>query len=125
MKKIYLSALSFALAIMVTPVVSFAADDGPLKELGGTFDRILTFINDVLIPFVFALALLMFLYGVFKYFIVGGGDESKRQEGRQMMLYSIIGFVAMISIFGIVNIVAGGLGLDDNDTIKTPEVLRR
>lgn len=120
MKKIYLAGFSSAFAIFVVPLVSVAAED--LGDITSTFEKITTFISSTLIPLVFAVALLMFLIGVFKYFIMGGGDEGKRAEGRQMMLYSIIGFVAMVSIFGIVNIVAGGLGLNDagDKTIDLP-----
>ena len=120
MKKIISTLFGYALFLL--PVVALAADDD-LGEITTTFQNIMAFINDTLIPLVFALALLMFLYGVFKYFIVGSGDESKRQEGRQMMLYSIIGFVAMVAIFGLVNIVANGLGLTkDNTKVNMPSV---
>ena len=33
------------------------------------------------------------------------------------MIYSIAGFVLMVSIFGIVNLIADGLGFSDDQTI--------
>ena len=99
---------------MLMPAVVLAQ----FGEIDGFFDSITTFINNVLIPLVFAIALLVFLYGVFKYFIMGGGDSENRKEGTQLMLYAVIGFVLMVSIFGIVNLVANGLGFSDDEEIQ-------
>ncbi len=34
------------------------------------------------------------------------------------MLYAVIGFVVMVSIFGIVNLIAGGLGFSSDENIQ-------
>lgn len=86
-------------------------------EVNTFFGKIVTFINDVLIPLIFAVALLMFIFGMFRYFIAGGADEGKREDGKQLMLYSILGFVLMVSIFGIVNLIASGLGFSKQQNI--------
>lgn len=86
-------------------------------EVNTFFGKIIAFINDVLIPLIFAVALLMFIYGMFKYFIAGGADEGNREDGKQLMLYSILGFVLMVSIFGIVNLIANGLGFSKQQNI--------
>ncbi|MFT5849541.1 MAG: hypothetical protein ACI9H6_000350 [Patiriisocius sp.] len=100
MKKIAIVGSLFALPIMAS------------AQFGGVdtfFTNISTFINSILIPLIFAVALLVFLYGVFKYFILGGGNESAREEGKKLVMYSIVGFVLMVSIWGIVNLLAGNL----------------
>lgn len=119
MKKII--TVLFVYMFMLMPAIVLAKDGREkldngdnLGDISKLFDSFINFINSTLIPLVFAVALLVFLYGIFKYFILGGGDETKRSEGRQLMMYSIGGFVVMVSIFGIVNLIAGGLGLDDN-----------
>ena len=114
MKKIGLSSSVAVLAL--APVVALAQFGGINDFLG----NVILFINDVLVPLVFAVALLVFLWGVFNYFILGGGDESKREQGRSLMLYAIIGFVLMITIFGIVNLISSGLGLNDEDIETMP-----
>lgn len=120
MKKIF--TVLFSYLFVFTPILVFAADpknsgkDGDLGEISSLFNSFTTFINSTLIPLVFAIALLVFLYGIFKYFILGGGDEESRKQGRQLMMYSIAGFVVMVSIFGIVNLVASGLNLNDENT---------
>lgn len=111
MKKFGVPLLAF-----FTPLLAFAQDDfGAINEF---FTKITNFINSTLIPLVFGIALLVFLWGIFQYFILGGADQGKRDEGKQLMLYSIIGFVVMVSIFGIVNMIASGLNLDNADSIQ-------
>jgi len=123
MKKVGTSsvmALATTLALVaLTPMLAFAQFGG----INTFITDIIAFINNVLIPLVFAIALLVFLYGVFDYFILGGGDEGKREEGRKLMLWAIIGFVVMVSIFGIVNLIANGLGFSaDQDIQNIPNV---
>ncbi len=119
-----------SLAVLLLPVLAFAQNNnnnnnasGDFGEIGGFIGNISGFINNTLIPLLFGVALLVFLWGIFKYFILGGGDEGKREEGKQLMLYAIIGFVVMVSVFGIVNMIANGLGFSDDETIENiPDV---
>lgn len=68
---------------------------------------IIGLINSVLVPLVFALAFIVFIWGVFQYFIAGGHDEEKREQGKSLMLWGIIGFFVMVSVWGLVNILRG------------------
>jgi len=112
MKKIGIYTL--ALVAIVLPGVAF----GQFGEVNDFLDDVSSFINSTLIPLVFALALLLFIWGIFQYFILGGADEEKREDGKKLMLWAIVGFVVMVSIFGIVNLVAGGLGFSDDENIQ-------
>lgn len=76
------------------------------------------FINGVLIPFLFALALLFFIYHTAKYFILEGGEP--KEEAKTMALYGIAAFVVLVSIWGIVNLLMNGLGLRQNNPV-TPD----
>ena len=44
-------------------------------------------------------------------YIFSHGDPEKVKEGHQLILWGIIGFVVMISLWGIVNVVANTFGL--------------
>lgn len=97
-----------ALALAFAPAISSA------QTLFGGFtsyiQAILTFINSLLIPAIFTIAFLVFIWGVFQAFILGGHDSEKREAGKQLVIWSIIGFVVMLSVWGIVNLVASSLG---------------
>ncbi len=97
------------LALVLAPTSVFAGQDDTFGTLGDFATAIVGFINGVLIPFIFAVALLVFIWGMFTYFILGGADEGKRDQGKSLMTWAIIGFVMMIIIWGIVNLLAGGL----------------
>lgn len=114
MKKLVASIV--ALLSMFLPVLALAADD--FGEINSFALKVSSFINGTLIPLVFGIALLVFIWGIFQYFILGGGDEGKREEGKQLMLWAIIGFVVMVSIFGIVNMISGGLGFSKDQNLQ-------
>ncbi len=103
-----------AFALILVPTVTFAQFGG----INDFLDDISSFINGTLIPLVFGVALLVFIYGMFKYFILGGSDDGSREKGRNLMMWAVVGFVAMVSVFGIVNLIAGGLGFSDEENIQ-------
>ncbi len=105
--------------LFLLPIVTFAqqANIGYFTNLGG---KALSFIQGTLMPLVFALALLMFVWGVFKTFILGGSDSTKQAEGRQLMMYSVLGFVAMFAIWGIVAFVMNVIGITPREAIDIP-----
>ena len=110
----YLSAFSLALVVLVVPVLALAQ----FGQINDFLDDVLTFINGTLIPIIFALALMVFIWGMFKFFILGGSDEEDRKKGQQLMLWAVVGFVLMVSIWGIVNLVAGGLGFSQDENVQ-------
>ncbi len=61
-------------------------------------------VNPILI-LLFAIALLVFIWGVFNY-IVHADDPTKRSEGGKGMIYGVIGMFIMFSVFGIINLIA-------------------
>ncbi len=101
MKKIALKS-SLALALVAVPFLAFA--DTTSGTVGGKITTFINFLNASLVPLIFAVAFIVFLYFIFQYFILGSGNEEKLKEGRMFLLYSIIGFVVMLSIWGIVNL---------------------
>lgn len=88
----------------VLPVLAF----GQIIEENVTTvsNTIVRLINDAVIPILFALAILYFLWGVVQY-IRSAGDEKKRSDSLHMMLYGIIGIAVMASVWGLVGIFTG------------------
>lgn len=96
----------------------FKADGGPI---GVVIKNVLVFINGYLVPAIFAIAFLVFIWGIFKYFIFGGANEADQEQGKQLMIYGIVGFVLMVSVWGLVKVISEGLNFNkDASGIKTP-----
>lgn len=68
-------------------------------------------LNTVVVPTIFTLAFIVFIWGVVNYFFIHGGEEAKREEGRVFILWGIIGMVVLFSVWGIVNILLSTLGI--------------
>ncbi|MDE2173181.1 MAG: hypothetical protein KGJ31_01085, partial [Patescibacteria group bacterium] len=49
-------------------------------------DSIVGIINSLLVPVLLAIAFLAFLWGVYKYFILGADNETERRAGKQVVL---------------------------------------
>lgn len=65
---------------------------------------IIDVINYALVPLILAVAFIVFIFGIFKYFIAGADDESSRTNGRQLIVYGLIGFFVIITVWGLVNL---------------------
>lgn len=80
--------------------------------LVGLSGFVITIINAVIVPLIFAAAFLVFLWGVYTYFFLAAGNDEKRKEGRTFIMYGIIGFFIMVSVWGLVNILVGTFGFN-------------
>ena len=94
---------------------------GALKPYG---DSIKGLINDILVPVLFAIAFIVFLWGTFKYFIWGADDEDARKTGRQFVLWGVIGFVVILALWGLVNLLLNILNLPGSSSPPTPPIIR-
>src|SRR3990167_10441375 len=94
------------LAALALPLVSLAA----VNNLSDTGSFIINTINGVLVPVLFAVAFIVFLWGAFQAFIVGANNEEVKEKGKNLMLWGLIGFFVMISVWGLVNILTGTTG---------------
>lgn len=81
------------------------------NSICGVAATIISIINGLLVPLIFALAFIVFLWGVAKAYIFSGGDPEKVKDGHRLVLWGIIAFVIMISLWGLVNVVATTFGL--------------
>lgn len=92
------------------------------SELTSFVNSILGVIDSVVIPVIFAIAFLVFIWGVYRYFIAGAAQEEKREEGKKFVMWGIIGFVIMISVWGIVNLLVNTLGFDKENRPCLPTI---
>ncbi len=73
--------------------------------------HILSLINQVVVPLIFALAFLTFVWGIFNYFFLGSDDASKQEKARSFILYGLLGMVILFSVWGLVSILLNTFGL--------------
>lgn len=99
------------IAVLALPLLAAAQKGIDITQITPYSDKIIYVVNYMLVPVLMALAFIVFLWGVFKYFILGSADEKNRAEGRQFVLWGIVGFVIILSLWGIVNLVMGTFGL--------------
>lgn len=107
-------AIAFGLAFL--PSVAFAA----ITDVSSIFDFAMKILNSITV-LLMAAAVVYFLYGVFQ-FIKAAGDEEARAEGRNKIIYGIIGLFVMGSVYGLVNILTSTFGLSSTSSIKAPEL---
>ena len=74
-------------------------------------DSIVSALNTYIVPAIFALVFLAFVWGVARYFIIGGSDEGARAKGRQFVLWGLFGVTALVALWGIVNLLLSTLGI--------------
>ena len=102
--------------IAMTPAIALAADlDSVLDQIGDLIGTAT--------PIIVALALLFFFYGLAKY-ILNSGDEENKSEGKSVMIWGIIALFVMVSVWGLVNLLANTFEVNDGSTIDIPSVPR-
>lgn len=106
--------------------ISVYDDVGDCEEAGGTWypdpgssggglGSILSKIQELLnmvIPVLVALGVVYFVWGVVQYVI--GSDEEAKTKGRDRIIYGIIGLTVIISLWGLVYILADTFDLDSS-----------
>ncbi|MBI2409494.1 hypothetical protein HYV30_00415 [Candidatus Kaiserbacteria bacterium] len=106
MKKAFiLSALAFALPLVSSAAISNISDVGSF---------IINVINNIIVPVLFAVAFLVFLWGAFQVFILGAQSDDTKEKGKLKMLWGLIGFFVMVSVWGLVNILTGSVSFGNN-----------
>lgn len=87
--------------------------------LKGYADQITFIINRLIVPVLMAVAFLYFLWGIANTYII---HPDKPSEGHTMVLWSVIGFAVIFSIWGLVNLAVDifGFGLGGSNAPRPP-----
>ena len=72
--------------------------------------KINTFILNPLITLAFAVAFLVFFYGIFQ-FINSQTSDNNREEGKRKIFYGLIGMFIMFSAYGIITLILNTFGI--------------
>lgn len=105
------------LAASFCPVLALAAG----KTLKDLITSLIGSIINPLLAVVFALALVIFLWGVLK-FIQSADDSKKRDEAKNNILWGLIALVVMVSVYSLVNVLlatfSGDFEMTTSPTVK-------
>ncbi|MFA5933930.1 MAG: hypothetical protein WC795_01750 [Candidatus Paceibacterota bacterium] len=82
--------------------------------VGTLVKKVSELILNPLIIFMFVLALLYFLYGVYE-FISNADSDKGRATGKQHIIWGLVGMAIMMSVFGIMNLLINTLGVTGVD----------
>lgn len=66
------------------------------------YNVIVPIVDRAIVPFIYTLAFVVFLYGIVRFFF--STSEENRKKGRDFALYGIIGFFVMFSVWGLVRL---------------------
>jgi TRAP-type C4-dicarboxylate transport system permease small subunit len=111
------------IAALGAPLLSFA--QGPQSGFGAfgtTFTSTFAFINDILVPLLFSIAFLVFIWGMVQYFIIGGTSEESRTKGKQLVFWSVLGLVLIVSLWGLVRAIAVSLNFTSENPNAVPSI---
>lgn len=125
MKQILLSAAApvlFALPFIVSAQQGIADGGTGGGDFGDFLVTLLEFANTVLIPFIIGIGFLVFVFGLFQYFILGGANDEKKEKGRSLMIYAILAFVLIVVFWGLINLLASSIGLEGERLENRPSV---
>lgn len=89
--------------VLALPLVSFAAL--------GNIDSLVTDIGNIInkiIPILFALALLVFFWGLVKYILGGAEDKDK---AKNLMIWGVVALFVMASVWGLVKFIGTAVGV--------------
>ena len=118
--KSFLAAITlFALPLLVG---AQASEVTVPVNIGDNIGGITAGINNlfsIIAPILIAVVIIYLLFGAFT-FATAGGDEEKRERGKNILLYGLIGVFLIVSIIGLINFVINSFTIGTNDTITSP-----
>lgn len=80
-------------------------------ELDAFISRVVVQIVNPIILLLSAAAFVVFLWGLFQ-FVAHAGDEGKRKEGKDAILWGLVGLVIIFGAFGIINVALKTFNID-------------
>jgi hypothetical protein len=105
--------------LTLIPFSAFAAGDNSaidvcksidLKTLGNIVNWASCTLVKTVVPFLFTLASVAFIWGIIQYFL-NPDNEEKRKKGKSYMIWGIVALFVMISMWGLVGILTDTFGI--------------
>ncbi len=103
--RIYRLTLFCCAPLLFAPLLLNADEHEEVGTFGDLVSGVVTDLISGILFLLLALTLLVFLWGVAK-FILKSDSETEREKGKQVMIWGLIGIFVMVSVTGIVYLVA-------------------
>jgi uncharacterized membrane protein len=94
-----------AFLLLLFPSVAYAASS--ISDLIGNFKK---FIINPIIAILFALAFILFLWGAVA-FVWNASDSTSKEDGKNHMIWGLVGMLIMVSAYGIINVAGSLIGV--------------
>ncbi len=82
-----------------------------LNSVGNILDFVTCTIVRSIVPLLFSLATVGFIWGVIQ-MVINPEDAEKRKQGKMYMIWGIVALFVMLSIWGLVSILSNTFGIN-------------
>jgi hypothetical protein len=109
-----LPAVNALAQVLVTPPGTAATSSycpGNTNDFAGILHFFICLITGAIIPLLITLGIASFIYGVVRY-VINANDSAAREEGKQFMIWGIIGLFVIVSIWGLIKLLTGTFGFN-------------
>ena len=107
------------ISLWLLPIITFAGPGDPstdrckdidMKTIGHIFNWAGCTLVYSVIPFLFSLAVVAFIWGIIQYFL-NPDNEEKRKKGKSYMIWGLIALFVMVSVWGLVGVLSKTFGI--------------
>lgn len=110
--KFYIAAISMFKIILTAALLIIPTSLALASDAASLVGKILEEIINPAILVLMALALVVFIYGIFRSF-AAKSSEDMRTRGKSIAIWGIVGLFIMVGVFGIMSLVIDTVGADD------------
>jgi hypothetical protein len=103
---ISMKKLALTVGILALPVVTFAQQLSNIQTLILSIGNIV----NIVIPIVFAIALLVFFWGLVK-FLLGGAED--KTQAKNLMIWGVVALFVMAAVWGLVRFIENAVGVNE------------
>lgn len=114
MKKTAASVIGF-----FAPALAFAQIIPQSPGLSGILNTVKSFMSAI-IPVLITLGIIYFIWGVLEY-VLGKSDDAKK-EGRNRMIWGIVGLFAIVSVWGLVALLNSTFGIQQGGVLNQQQI---
>ncbi len=108
-------------ALVFAPLLA-SAQSAPFTKTVDGFLGYLTYLGSKIMPLLVLGALILFLFGIVKYFFFPSKDTPSSTDKRNFILWGIVALFVMVSVWGLVNVLGDTLQLNNRQVPPVPSV---